>query len=496
MAPSPTTSGAPAASPAAADRRPDGVPWRDLFSLHALLDAEGRPLGEHRAPRDLPGAAPTQRKRCHYAGSRWNHALPMNASALRQTSRHWDEVVAGIAWLQRASRGSSPGPSPGLTLAQLWRLLATVAALPGYLLHRAPAPERWRPPGALAAIYKASLGVKFMLESHLVRELLAGRALDRPADDEALSALAEESGVLIGVEEVCAAPANMIRDALRAFIHGGEPRAAAASPLAEVLGDWPPLLAFARAAHDLYAALLAFSTLSARTRLALEKAWGGRPPRGLPHDLPHDLPHGLPHDLPHGLPHGLPPPAEGSPLEVRMSVTLGMRRVRGALAALDDARCAETLQALCRATSGEEGGGDPATALLAARGGDAAARSQERLARALEEELARACGGALAPGPAALLARQFQLDNAAAARVGRAQRLLNDALGRGPADRSDGPALADYCAVSPWSVATAFLGVPVSHEPGAAEVRCAGARVSAGAPVDAPGAGLPVMDGR
>jgi hypothetical protein len=443
--------------------RPAGVPFWRMLAVHAVLDDENRPLGEHRAPRDLEGAAPTQLKPCSYAGSRHRHPLPMNVSGLRQVSQHWDDVAAGLAFLHHAFRDRA---SP-LTLPQLWRLLAATAVLPSYLLHRAgPGRGSYRPQAFVAAMYKASLGIKFMLEKLLLENLMAGRPLDGAADASSLSSLSESSGVLVGLEQVCAAPANMIADTLRALVEGGEPRAAQRSALAAIVGPPGPLRAFTRAACDLYSTLLVFATLGARVQAALEKELA----------------------VPVSPPRESGPLVPGMSLEMNLSVTLGMRRICWPLARLDEARCLARLKACCDITSGENDPRSAAAVLLAVPRCADAATSVDTVARQLERELTQRFDGgrtpASLPNISALLASYARLESAVYTRIRHVEQQLNDALGRGCTDGGTAPVPAGYCAVAAWTTATNGLGVPIASDPVSGTIRCGERSISVDPGVD------------
>ena len=66
-------------------------------------DADDRPLREGRTPAAFLRPDDLEYKACPYAGSRAVN-LPMNVSALRQTSAHWDEIVATVATRRSGSR--------------------------------------------------------------------------------------------------------------------------------------------------------------------------------------------------------------------------------------------------------------------------------------------------------------------------------------------------------------------------------------------------------
>ena len=84
-------------------------------------DDEGRPLREGRTPPEhrrpeQPGQpaeaeaeaeAEIEYRPCPYPGSRQVAGRPMNVSALRQTSAHWDEITSALGFL-RAAYAAAP----------------------------------------------------------------------------------------------------------------------------------------------------------------------------------------------------------------------------------------------------------------------------------------------------------------------------------------------------------------------------------------------------
>jgi hypothetical protein len=306
--------------------------YGQLFSLHGVLDEDRRPLGEHRAPAPLAGAAPTELRSCPYPGSRHEHRLPMNLSALRQATRKWDELLTGLA----ALRDWCGGGAQPITLAELWRLTAAAAALPAYLLHR-PGRERVLD-SATAALYKACLGLKFLIEQRVVQEVLERADFSDTADG--LSEFAESSGWLVGRQEVCAAPPGLIREVLDVAVHGRANRTP--SRLVADVDSPAQMRAFAVAAWRLYGLLLLYSAWSAR-RCEKQHGRGSRAVAD--------------------------PPAQN-----QLSLTLGMRRIVDAACGADEPVCAalldafgslanppgeqDTLAAVRRALAGAQDGGE------------------------------------------------------------------------------------------------------------------------------------------
>jgi hypothetical protein len=230
--------------------------------------------------------------------------------------------------------------------------------------------------GATAALYKACLGLKFLIEQRVLQEALAGRGLALSADG--LNEFSESSGWLVGRQEVCAAPPGLIREVLDVAVHGLTSRVR--SRLIDDVDAPAQLRAFVDASWRLYGLLLVFSIWSAR-RCEQEHGSGSvavyDPPR-----------------------------------QNQLSLTLGMSRIVSAACDADDARCAAVLDAFCVLASppGE------VDALAAARRAFAGARDRgagEELAatgvRELELRLNAALGrtgGEL--GPADLSAYRAQ----------------------------------------------------------------------------------------
>lgn len=299
--------------------------FNELFALHAVLDEECRPLGEHRAPHPLEGAAPTELRTCPYPGSRHEHKHPMNLSALRQTTKHWDEVVVGLDAL-RTWCGAGAAP---LTLAELWRFTAAASVMPAWLLHNERA--RHEPIDApTAVLYKACLGLKFLIEQRGLEELLATGELDGRRAADTLADYSETSGWLVGRTEVCAATPKMINETMAVMLYGDKKAAGGKSRLVEAVGDPAQLQEFFRASWACYGTVFVFSAWS---------AWYARQRGVTEQELV----------------------AIDPPLQNHLSPTLGMRRITTAFSALDKEACRRRVAAYCAFTLQDPNGADAAS---------------------------------------------------------------------------------------------------------------------------------------
>lgn len=159
-----------------------------------LLDSDGRPVGEIGSRLYDPSA--TELLGCPYADAR--HGRPMNHTALRQLSAAWPGVLAAARTL------AGPGPA---TVHRAWR--AVVAGT------RAPAAHRTYVggpiPRVLSALYKSSLGFSQVLTALLLaQDGMADVPLGSLGNADAFFALLDRERWLVGAEQVCAGPANLI----------------------------------------------------------------------------------------------------------------------------------------------------------------------------------------------------------------------------------------------------------------------------------------------
>ena len=169
-----------------------------LRALEALLDDDGRPLGEHAQRPDASEQAP-----CPYAGSRARAGKPMNAAALSQTRRHFPAalVILGAAHDLDVS-------APPLVAVEACLALPLLVARDGVVS------------SAVAVAWKAAKGLRPVL-----RSLHVARAFAR--NDDAVTAAhvlaeAEASGALVGDREVCAGPPAMLQAAVDALLSGAQ----------------------------------------------------------------------------------------------------------------------------------------------------------------------------------------------------------------------------------------------------------------------------------
>src|SRR5580704_3318193 len=75
--------------------------WIMSRHVHEYLDTAGRPVGEGRA--SAFQQVQTEMRACPYAGSRYHHSKPMNATALQQMPP-WQHVLTMLSWLSQRYR--------------------------------------------------------------------------------------------------------------------------------------------------------------------------------------------------------------------------------------------------------------------------------------------------------------------------------------------------------------------------------------------------------
>jgi hypothetical protein len=183
-------------------------------------DDEGRPLREGRTPPEYRRPDEIEYRPCPYPGSRQVAGRPMNVSALRQTSAHWDEIAYALGFLRAAYAGARGGYGPDIL--DLWRVSQLGSALPWF---HALAGEPL--PAYAAALSKATLGTGILAQRLLLR-MLAEAWMPPPFTAQVLAELAESTGTLVGESEVCSAPDRMIARFLEVLV--GDPGAGPPGP--------------------------------------------------------------------------------------------------------------------------------------------------------------------------------------------------------------------------------------------------------------------------
>ena len=166
-------------------------------------DSEDRPIREGRTPPELLREGEIEYRTCPYSGTRYMHERPMNVSALRQTSAHWDEVVDALAFLRAAYTHARGGYRADVL--DIWRVGQLGSALPWFfILH-----QRATCPAYAAALSKATLGVGIWGWRVFVKNLAERKVVPRFTSQLMLDT-AEETETLVADYEVCAASDKMM----------------------------------------------------------------------------------------------------------------------------------------------------------------------------------------------------------------------------------------------------------------------------------------------
>jgi hypothetical protein len=184
--------------------------------LRAVCDADGRPLGERKAPPAVWEQVETEVIPCDYADARSATAFPMNVSALSQIRTHWRTILHRIHVI-RAGVIARIGRSD-LTALDLWRIAHAATSVVSFLrLDRGMAEPV---PIADAALFKAAIGIKYALRHAEVSRYDGRDALGTYPSTASLWNYIDREQLLIGDGQVCAGPEMMIRELLDVLVNG------------------------------------------------------------------------------------------------------------------------------------------------------------------------------------------------------------------------------------------------------------------------------------
>ena len=189
--------------------------WIMSRRVHEYLDVAGRPVGEGRSAafQNLH----TEMRACPYAGSRYHHAKPMNATALQQMPP-WPDVLMMLAWLSRRYRlrhGTEITNSSDLaqvTGAGVWLVDFLV-------LRRHHCLRSHEIPVLISGLYKVCQGFQL---AYLADQFTDATAPTELPDAAGFLAYLEENKLLIGEAEVCSGSHAMITQAYEAILGGNE----------------------------------------------------------------------------------------------------------------------------------------------------------------------------------------------------------------------------------------------------------------------------------
>jgi hypothetical protein len=211
-------------------------------ALTRYRDADGRPLCGEAIVDDPEFRSRLELRRCPYPGSRRHHALPMNASALKQMTRSWP-LILGTAELLRRALGTTAGAP---TTARLMRAAGAAVCLPLFLLHRALRPMgNGEVPGSVSGLHKASIDIATGAQLMLIDDPRA------PFERGSMLEFVERHGLFIGAAGVCAGPPLMVEELSRVLAGDGDAPAQSSEGAAAALGDLGGLPAYADAILEL-----------------------------------------------------------------------------------------------------------------------------------------------------------------------------------------------------------------------------------------------------
>ena len=173
-----------------------------LVEERSHRDDEGRPVREGRTPPEHLRPDDIEWKPCLYPGSRYM-AQPMNVSALRQMSEHWDAMLGALGFM-RAAYTEARGGAYAADLPDIFRVAHLGSSLPWFFILRGD-----KAPAYTAALSKATLGVGIWGARLFVKTREGWVPPPRFTSQQMLD-LSEETGTLIAETEVCSGPEKML----------------------------------------------------------------------------------------------------------------------------------------------------------------------------------------------------------------------------------------------------------------------------------------------
>jgi len=214
--------------------------------LRRYVDRDSRPLCGEAVVDDSVFRESLEQRRCPYAGSRHDHALPMNASALKQMTHNWDEILVTANALRTLFATGPAGLAGSVALGM--RVAYAGVCLPLFLLYRAAGPMRdGEVPGFVSGLHKASIDVATSTQLMLVESFGEDDGRQTPSSDGVVQAIidfVEREGLFVGQKGVCAGPPQLIRELLEVMVHGRWRRSGRKSGAVEQLGELTGLGAY------------------------------------------------------------------------------------------------------------------------------------------------------------------------------------------------------------------------------------------------------------
>ncbi|MCU0685458.1 MAG: hypothetical protein MUF34_24995 [Polyangiaceae bacterium] len=248
---------------------------------HPALDADGRQVGENNVtPRSLFLDLPTQRRLCNYPGSRYQHELPMNVTAMKHMSRRWPELLSLTEQFRAAVINRMPLRDPKApTAGELHVVAVCMLASAAYVMVRGVDPvPNGQLDGGLAAMFRLVDGVR-LVTNDLVRAMVGGRGCATPVTARSIMEYAERNAVFRGDHGVCAGPPALVEEYFRVLL-GEEAAPIQAEPSVAVrLGDLEAAIDYGLFGQRVEAVVRFFGASQGLLHERLRVAFAGHLPR-------------------------------------------------------------------------------------------------------------------------------------------------------------------------------------------------------------------------